>query len=114
VSIVSDGWSDAQRLPLLNFLAVTEDGSMFLKEINTERISKTKDYISDKILAIIDEVRAQNVVQMITDNALNYRAAGIIIEQKHPHIFWTPCVVHTLDLGLKNICAPRDIEDVLF
>jgi hypothetical protein len=39
VSIVSDGWSDAQRRPLLNFLVVTEDGPMFLKAINTEGIS---------------------------------------------------------------------------
>jgi len=114
VSIVSDGWSDAQRHPLLNFLAVTEDGPMFLRAINTEGISKTKDYISKKMLAVIDEVGAQNVVQVITNNAANCRAAGIIVEQKHPQIFWTPCVVHTLNLGLKNICAPRDIEDELY
>lgn len=25
-----------------------------------------------------------------------------------PHIYWTPCVVHTLNLALKNICAPKD------
>ncbi|AQK58065.1 hAT transposon superfamily protein [Zea mays] len=55
VSIVSDGWSDAQRRPLLNFLAVTEDGPMFLRAINTEGISKTKEYIAEKMLAVIDE-----------------------------------------------------------
>jgi hypothetical protein len=48
VSIVSDGWSDAQRRPLLNFLVVTEDGPMFLRAINTEGISKTKEYIAEK------------------------------------------------------------------
>ena len=113
MSIVSDGWSDAQRRPLLNFLAVTEDGPMFLKAFNTEGISMTKEYISEKMLVVIEEVGAQNVVQVITDNASNCRAAGIIVEQKHPHIFWTPCVVHTLNLALKNICAPRDAEDEL-
>eukprot|EP00267_Zea_mays_P045970 XP_020398306.1 uncharacterized protein LOC103634671 [Zea mays] len=114
VSIVSDGWSDAQRRPLLNFLAVTEDGTMFLRAINTEGISKTKEYIAEKMLAVIDEVGAQNVVQVITDNAANCRAADIIVDQKHPHIFWTPCVVHTLNLALKNICAANEIEDVLY
>lgn len=87
MGIVSDGWSDAQRRPLLNFLVVTEDGPMFLRAINTEGISKTKEYIAEKMLAVIDEVGAQNVVQVITDNAANCRAAGIIVEQKHPHIF---------------------------
>jgi hypothetical protein len=95
-------------------LSVTEDGPMFLRAINTEGISKTKEYIAEKMLAVIDEVGAQNVVQVITDNAANCRAAAVIIEQKHPHIFWTPCVVHTLNLALKNICAAREIEDVLY
>ncbi|WVZ58346.1 hypothetical protein U9M48_008625, partial [Paspalum notatum var. saurae] len=104
VSIVSDGWSDAQRCPLLNFLAVTEDGPMFLRAINTEGISKTKEYISEKMLAVI----------MRLGHKMLCRAAGIIVEQKHPHILWTPRVVHTLNLALKNICAARDSEDVLY
>jgi hypothetical protein len=41
---------------------------------------------------------------VITDNAANCKGAGLIIEQKYDHIFWTPCVVHTLNLALKNIC----------
>lgn len=111
VSVVSDGWSDVQRRPLLNFLAVTEDGPMFLKAINTEGEVKRKEYIAEKMLSIIDEIGAQNVVQVITDNASNCKGAGMIVEQKHPHIFWTPCVVHTLNLALKNICSARTIDD---
>jgi hypothetical protein len=36
VSIATDGWSDPQRRPILNFIAMTEGGPMFLKAINTE------------------------------------------------------------------------------
>ena len=32
VSICSDGWSDAQRRPLINIMAVSESGSMFLNQ----------------------------------------------------------------------------------
>jgi hypothetical protein len=39
------------------------------------------------MLAVIDEVGAQNVMQVITDNAVNCRAAGIIVDRKQPHIF---------------------------
>jgi len=35
---------------------------------------------------------------------------GDIIEDKYPHIFWTPCVVHTLNLALKNVCAAKNNE----
>lgn len=34
VSIASDGWSDSQRRPLINFMAVNEGGPMFLKAID--------------------------------------------------------------------------------
>ena len=35
MSICSDGWSDAQR-PLMNIMAISEGGPMFLKAINCE------------------------------------------------------------------------------
>jgi len=31
VTIASDGWSDAQKGPLINFMAISESGPMFLK-----------------------------------------------------------------------------------
>lgn len=34
VTIVSDVWSDSQRRPLINFMAVTELGPMFIKAVN--------------------------------------------------------------------------------
>ena len=36
VTIATDGWADPQRRPILNFMAVTEGGPMFLKAIATE------------------------------------------------------------------------------
>ena len=46
------------------------------------------------------------MVQVVTDNASNCVKAGALISAKFPTIFWTPCVVHTLNLALKNICSP--------
>ena len=45
----------------------------------------------------------QNVVQVIADNASNYVAAGRLLEEKHPTIWWTPCATHCLDLMLEDI-----------
>ena len=36
------------------------------------------------------------------------KAARSIVEAEYPHIFWSPCVVHTLNLALRNICAPKN------
>ena len=35
LSIVSDGWSNVQNRPIINFLAVTSDGPIFLDAFNT-------------------------------------------------------------------------------
>nr|XP_034580677.1 uncharacterized protein LOC117843997 [Setaria viridis] len=110
VPIAADGWTDTQKRSLLNFIAVTESGPMFLKCENTEGQAKTKDYITDLLIDVIEKVGPKNVVQVITDNAANCKAAGLIIESKYNNIFWTPCVVHTLNLALKNICAAKNDE----
>ena len=49
VSICSDGWSDAQRRPLINIM-VSESGPMFLKAINCERETKDKHFIVDLLI----------------------------------------------------------------
>ena len=106
VSICSDGWSDAQRRPLINIMAVSESGPMFFKAINCEGETKDKYFIDDLLINTIQDIGPQKVVQVITDNAAACKATGHIVEEKFRHIFWTPCVVHTLNLSLKNICAP--------
>ena len=80
VTIAADGWTDSQRMPLLNFIAVTESGPMFLKCENTEGKAKTKEYISALLIEVIEKVGSKNVVQVVTDNAANCKAAGLIIQ----------------------------------
>ncbi|KAG6484248.1 hypothetical protein ZIOFF_061043 [Zingiber officinale] len=76
--------------------------------INCEGEYKDKTFISKLLINTINEVGHQNVVQVVTDNAPVCKVVGLLVEAKYPHIFWTPCVVHRLNLALKNICAPTD------
>jgi hypothetical protein len=102
VTICSDEWTDAQRRPLINFIAASETSPIFLRAINAQGEEKTKEYIDDKLVIVVEEVGAKNVVQIITDNAANCKGAGLIVQQKYDNIFWTPCVVHTLNLALRK------------
>ncbi|CAL9222157.1 unnamed protein product [Arabidopsis halleri] len=106
VSICSDGWSDPQRRPIFNLIAANESGPMMLRAINSQGETKTGEMIAELIIECIKEVGHENVVQVVTDNASNCVKAGALISAKFSTIFWTPCVVHTLNLALKNICAP--------
>lgn len=56
VSIVSDGWIDAQRRPIINFMAASSCGPMFIKAINSEGEKKDKEFIRDLIVDVIKEV----------------------------------------------------------
>ena len=90
MSIVSDGWNDSQRRPLINFMAVIGGSPMFLKAIDCSGETKDKHFISNLMEEVIIEIGPKNVIQILTDNASNCRAAGQIIEAQYPYIFWTP------------------------
>ncbi|CAD6267137.1 unnamed protein product [Miscanthus lutarioriparius] len=107
VTICSDGWSDPQRRPIINFVVVSDKAPMFLRADNCEGPYKSKECIAEKLKGIIEEVGRHNVVQIITDNAANCKGAGLIIESEYDNIFWTPCVVHTLNLAMKSVCEPK-------
>ncbi|WCJ21049.1 hAT transposon superfamily [Euphorbia peplus] len=108
LSLISDGWTDAQKRPIINIMATTDGGAMFLKAVNCEGDYKSKEFIANIFKDQIKAVGERNVVQVITDNAPVCKAAGSLVENEFPHIYWTPCVVHTLNLALKAICAPKD------
>ncbi|XP_020247901.1 uncharacterized protein LOC109825460 [Asparagus officinalis] len=110
VSICSDGWVDAQRRPIINFMAVCEGKPMFLNAVNADGEVKNKYFIQTQLEKCITEVIPKNIIQIITDNASACKAAGGLVEQTWPHIFWTPCVVHTLNLAVNNICAAKNTE----
>ena len=74
---------------------------MFLKYVDCSGEVKDKHFIANLLKEIIDEVGHENVVQIITDNARNCKGAGEI----------TIYVVHTLNLALKNICAPKNVDN---
>ncbi|KAL0428363.1 UNVERIFIED_CONTAM: hypothetical protein Slati_3011100 [Sesamum latifolium] len=91
-------------------MAVNEGGTMFIRAVNCEEEYKDKWFISTLMKEVMVEVEVANVVQIITDNAPVCKAAGLLVEQTYPHVFWTPCVVHTLNLALKNICTVKNTE----
>ncbi|XP_016168554.1 uncharacterized protein LOC107611106 [Arachis ipaensis] len=71
--------------------------------------SKTR-IVAKQIRDMIREVSLSNVVQIVTDNAPVYKVAGFLIEAEFSSIYWTPSVIHTLNLILKDICAAKNTE----
>jgi hypothetical protein len=59
-------------------------------------------------LKTINDVGPSNVIKVIIDNAANCEGAGKFIERAHPHIFWSRCLVHTLNLLMHDIIKNRE------
>jgi hypothetical protein len=95
VSIVSDGWTNVRNQHLINVLGVSASGAVFLAVHDSSIIASAQN-ISDLLLKTINDVGPSNVIQVIIDNATNCKGAGKIIEQVHPHIFWSGCYVDGL------------------
>ncbi|XP_052119071.1 uncharacterized protein LOC107494867 [Arachis duranensis] len=73
-SIMSDGWTDKKRRSI--FVKMLEDAVEFVGE--------------------------ENVVQIVTDNAANYKAAGERMMETRKSLYWTPCAAHCIDLILED------------
>ena len=110
VSIVSDGWSNPQRRPLINIMVVSNGGPVFIKAIDGSGEFKDKHYIAGVLKDAIKEIGHEKIVQVIIDNASVMKFTRAFIECEYPKIFWTHCVVHTLNLALKNICAVKNTK----
>ncbi|XP_030964490.1 uncharacterized protein LOC115985717 [Quercus lobata] len=82
VSIVSDGWSGPQRRPLINIMAVSDGGPVFVKAIDGSGEFKDKHYIAGVLKDAIKEIGHEKVVQVITDNANVMKSARALIEAK--------------------------------
>lgn len=109
---MSDGWTDKKRRSICNFLVNSEKGTIFLQSTDTSDISKTADKVFEMLNEIVDKVGEENVVQVITDNAANYKAAGEMLMYKRKCIFWTPCAAHCIDLMLEDFEKKLKIHEV--
>ena len=103
VTIVSNGWADTRHRQLINIIATSPKGAMFLKAEDCSREVKDAQFIANVIIKSIEQVGPNRVMQVITDNAPICKASGLIIEGRYDHIFWTTYILHNLKLILEEI-----------
>jgi len=51
---------------------------------------------------IVEEIGEENVVQIVTENAANYKAASELLIKKRKTLYWTPYAAHCIDLMLED------------
>lgn len=102
-TILSDGWTNSQSRPLLNFLASTPKGAKFLRAVDTTGKVKDALYVSLLLSEAIQQQGKENVVAVCTDSASVNEAAFNLLQPKYPSITWLRCGAHALNLALSDI-----------
>ncbi|KAL6524933.1 hypothetical protein OROMI_030526 [Orobanche minor] len=99
-TLMSDRWSDKRGRHLINFLANSPEGTFFLKSLDVSSEIQDAVMLANLFEQQIDEIGRDFVVQVVTDNGANFKAAGGILCRRIPTLYWTPCAAHCLDLML--------------
>nr|KAJ0187801.1 hypothetical protein LSAT_V11C900463330 [Lactuca sativa] len=102
-SLMANGWRDRKGRALINFLVNTPRGSMFLESVDASSYSHTSDNLFILFDHFIKQVGPRDVVQVVTDSASNNVFVGKLVEEKYPHIYWTPCAAHCIDFIFEDI-----------
>ena len=102
-TIMADGWTDNRQRTLINFLVYCSKGITFIRSVDASDMVKDAVSLFNLFDEIVKWVGPENVVQLVTDNAANYVAAGRLLCGKYRNICWSPCAAHCLNLILKDI-----------
>ncbi|XP_052726181.1 uncharacterized protein LOC108332656 [Vigna angularis] len=77
-TIMSDGWTDKKGRSICNFLVNSPKEMVFLYSLDTSNISKTTDKVFKMLDNVVEFVGEENVVQVVTNNAANFRAERVV------------------------------------
>lgn len=102
VSLLSDGWKDITSDKVINVIVCTPD-PIFFDAIYPGVNRESSDYIGKILINAVKNVGPHKVLIIITDNAMNMKAAWKIVINKYGHIFCIDCAPHGLNLLAKDI-----------
>lgn len=112
-SILVDSRKDSDGRTSINFLVSCPRGVYFVSSVNATEVADDPSNLFRVLDAVVDEIGEENVVQVITENTPNYKAAGKMLEEKRRNLFWTPCATYCIDHMLEDFLKLRSVEDCM-
>ncbi|CAB4423155.1 unnamed protein product [Rhizophagus irregularis] len=110
--LTSDGWSNINKEPLINYIIITLK-PIFYKSVNTKEQSHNAENIAKGIENVMIEAGINKFVAVITDNANNMKAAWRILKEKYPNKIFLGCWTHGINLWVKNIIKHNWANEIL-
>ncbi|KAF1874119.1 hypothetical protein Lal_00041563 [Lupinus albus] len=121
--LVNDYWSIWKRTgctlmadnrrTLINFLVYCPKGTIFIKSVDASHASKTANLLFKLFKEVVMYVGPENIVHIVTNNVANYVVAGRLLEKEFPHLFWSPCATHCVNLMFQDIGKLLEVTDTV-
>ena len=106
-TVVSDGWKNCRRQPIVNLLMISSDEVVFIDCIDTTGHKKDANFIVDFVQRGLEE-RVPKCLKgteclVVMDGACSKALA--LLEQRSTHLITSKCACHGLDLMLEKLCG---------
>ncbi|XP_070048793.1 uncharacterized protein [Nicotiana tomentosiformis] len=111
-SIMMDKWTARNEKMIINILVNSPKGSLFLESVDARDSSTDSTKMYSLFKSTIDSIGAKNVVQVVTDNASENVKAGDLMSAGYPHIYWTLCAAHSINLIFGDIFKERPFSSI--
>ncbi|CAI5965665.1 unnamed protein product [Closterium sp. NIES-65] len=107
-SLSVNGWTDIKSRGFVCVIAQNDTAPVIVDIVDSKTVKKSGDYLATLIQGAITTVGPKHVVQVVMDNASNNKNAASKLSADYPHIFFTNCAAHCLDLMLHDIGKIRE------
>ncbi|XP_070025199.1 uncharacterized protein [Nicotiana sylvestris] len=111
-SIMMDKWIVRNGKMIINILVNSLKGSLFLESVYASNSSTDSTKMYSLLKSTIDSIGAENVVQVITDNASENVKAGEMVSACYRHIYWTLCAAHSVNLIFGDIFKEKPFSTI--
>ena len=109
-----DGWTSPVGQSFYAFIIFTKSGKEFIHSIqNLSKESHTSQYISEKIIEVIELVGPEKFSAVVSDNASSMVKAKKLVNEKYENITPIRCIDHQINLITTDICKLTFAQDRL-
>ncbi|KAK1575038.1 hypothetical protein Q3G72_002040 [Acer saccharum] len=72
-----------------------ENTKAIVANVDVSNVVKDATLLFNLLDEVVEEIGEDIVVQVVTDNASNYKKAGEMLMKKRTRLWWTPCAAHS-------------------
>lgn len=112
-SILADSWRDMRGRTVINFLASSPHNVYFVTSVDATEVVEDASNLFRLLDEVVEEIGEENVVQVITEDTPNYKAAGKMLEEKRRKLFWTPCATYCINRMLEDFLKIRCVGECM-